>query len=347
MSETYTSAPLGAVATGAIARRVSWGAIGAGCVATAALMILFTTLGIGIGAANFDPLYDADPTSGMGITSAIYVVVTQLIALGAGGYIAARLAGIPRTTASVLHGVSVWAVTTIVFAYVSIAGGGAMLGAASNAIGKTAGAVGSVTRAVVPDDLSLPNPSNIVDSLSIDALPQEVQTTLREKGITEANIRREAKAAFRNVFSQQEQQAAITEARQTLGDILRTPSDAGADIEAFFDKMVEGPNAILNEQDANQAMTVLENRLGITPAEAEGIVNNVRESVNSAIETAKNAVEEARQQAVETAQQTSEAIAAAALMLTLLSVMGLLAAGIGAYFGRADTLVGDRVSDHV
>ncbi len=347
MSETYTTVPAGTVATGGIARRVSWGAIFAGCVASAALMVLFTTFGIGIGAASFDPLYDNDPASGMGIVSAIYVVVTQLIALGAGGFIASRLAGVPRTTSSVLHGVSVWAVTTVVFAYASVAGGGAMFGAVSSAIGKTAGAIGSVSEAVLPDDISLPNPRDLADRLTIDALPQEVQTTLQERGITEANIRREATAAFRNVFSEEEQQAAIANARETLGDIMQSPGDAGADIEAFFDKLVEGPDAILSEEDAQQAMTQLETRLGVTPQEAEGIVQSVRDGVQTAIDETQAAVQEAKQAALEAAQKASEAISAAALMLSLLSVMGLLAAGIGAYFGRANTLVGDRVSDHV
>ena len=327
--------------------RVSWGAIFAGGAVAVALMILFTTFGVGIGAAVLDPQYDPDPGSGLGIGSGIYLIVTQLIALGAGGFIAARLAGIPRPVTSSLHGAAVWAIATIFLAWAAVTGTGAMFGAASTVIGSTAGAVGKAGEAVIPNDISLPDPSQLAGSLSLDALPDELQASLRERGITDENIRQEATAAFRNVFSQQEQEAAIAEARETLGDILQSPGDAGADISAFFDALVGGENAIVSEEDRQQALAVLERRLGITPEEAEGVVQSVENNVQATLDEARAAIEEAQQRAVEAAQAASEAISTTALLLSLASLLGLAAAAGGAFAGKPDSMVGDRIDDHV
>lgn len=48
-------------------RRISWGAILAGTAIAMALMVFPTTLGLGIGAASIDPLYDRNPLSGPGV----------------------------------------------------------------------------------------------------------------------------------------------------------------------------------------------------------------------------------------------------------------------------------------
>ena len=105
------------VNTGAAVRRVSWGSIFVGTVVAMALMVLFATLGLAIGAAAVDPVGEGSPLSGLGVGSGIYLVLTQLISLAIGGYAAARLAGVPRTISSLLHGASVWALATLLLTW--------------------------------------------------------------------------------------------------------------------------------------------------------------------------------------------------------------------------------------
>jgi hypothetical protein len=221
-----------------------------------------------------------------------------------------------------------------------------MFGAASTIVGTSASAASSMGKVVIPDNFSLPNPSQLAEAISIDALPEELQTTLREKGITDSNIQQEAKAAFRDVFSQQEQDAAMAQARQTLGDMLQTPGDIGADLSAFFDRLVGGDDAIVSEEDRQEAMAVLAGRLDITPEEAQGIVQSVEDGVQQSVDQAKAAVEAARTQAVETAQAASDAIGTAALLLSLASLLGLAAACGGAFGGKPNSMIGDRADDH-
>lgn len=328
-------------------RRVSWGAIIAGSVVSVALMILFATFGIGIGAAIIDPQFDQNPTSGMSTTAGIYLVVTQLIALGAGGYIAARLAGIPRPISSMLHGASVWALATIFLAWASVIGAGAVFGAAGTLMSSTGSVIVSAGEAVIPDDISLPSPSEIADQISIDDLPEEVQATLRENGITEQNLRTEAQAAFRNVFSQDEQAAAVELAKSTLQDIVRTPGDIGADLDAFADKLLGGPDAIISEEDRQQALATMERRLGVTPEEAQQVIDTVDARVEEAVAEVRDAAQLVQTEAIEAAQAASDALAAIALLLSLASVLGLAAACGGAFAGKPNSLIGDRIDDHV
>ena len=327
--------------------RVSWGAIVAGAVVSVALMILFATFGIGIGAAAVDPQFDRNPTEGIATFAGIYLVVTQLIALGAGGFVAARMAGIPRTISSLLHGAAVWAVATVFLAWASVTGTGAVFGAAGSLLSGAASTVAAAGEAIVPDDISLPDPSEVANQLSIEDLPEDVQTTLRESGITDENLRTEAKAAFRNVFSETEQAAAMAEARSTLQDIVTSPSDIGADLDDFADKMLGGPNAILSEEDRREALDTLERRLDISPQEAEQIVASIQSGIETSINELRGAVEMAQTRAIAAAQSASDALASLALLLSLASLLGLAAACGGAFAAKPDSLIGDRRDDHV
>lgn len=330
-----------------VVHRVSWGAIIAGAVIAVAIMIFFTIFGIGIGASIVDPQFDQNPAEGMSISAGIYLVVTQLIALGAGGFVAARMAGIPRTISSLLHGASVWAVTTVFLAWASVIGAGAMFGAAGSLLSGAASSVASVGEAIVPNNISLPDPSKLADQLSMNDLPDEVQATLREKGITEANLRSEAKAAFRDVFSKREQEAAMAEAKATIQDIVTSPQDIGSDLDAFADDMLGGPNAIISEEDRQQALATLEQRLGVTLQEAEQVIASIEKGIDKGINDLREMVNTAQAKAVEAAQSVSEAISSIALLLTLASLLGLAAACGGAFGAKPNSLIGDRYDDHV
>ena len=332
--------------TGERMRRISWGAIFAGTIIAMGLMVFFTTLGIGIGAASVDPLYDENPLSGLGVGSAVYIIVTQLISLFAGGYVASRLAGVPREQASLLHGASVWALSTLLLAYVASTGAGAAFGAATTVLKNSAQAAVSAGQAVLPDNVSLPTPGDIASGISIDDLPPEVQTALRRQGVTADNIRSEAREALRNVVSRQEQQNAVQAAQDAAVDAIRTPGDIPSDVNQLVDRLFGGPDAVLSEEDRQEALATIENRFGITPQEAEQFLVSVEERAQDAAAQVQQSLESAQQAAVEAAQAASDALRTAAFMLALASILGLAAALGGAHVGKPDDMIGDRPGDH-
>src|SRR5512144_2250123 len=78
-------------------RRISWGAVFAGIVIVMVLQLLLSLLGIGIGLTTVDPASGQTPGARtLGTSAAIWWVVINLIAVFAGGWVAARLAGLPR-----------------------------------------------------------------------------------------------------------------------------------------------------------------------------------------------------------------------------------------------------------
>ena len=347
--ERTTVVPSMGVGAGAAqaVRRVSWGAIFVGTVVAMALMVFFTTLGLGIGAASIDPLYDENPVGGLGIGSAIYIIITQLISLAVGGYIAARLSGIPRMPSALMHGAAVWGVSTLFLAYAATTGAGAAFGAVSSVLGNTARAAVSAGQAVLPDDLSLPSIGDIAAGVSIEDLPPEVQRALRQRGVTADNIRAEAQEALRSVVSQQEQQQAVQAVQETAADAIRTPGDIPQDVNQLIDRLFGGPDAVLSEEDRQQALQTIEQRFGITPEEAEQFLASVEQRAQDASQQVQQAAEEARQTALEAAEAAADHVRNAAFLLALASILGLAAAAGGASAGKPDDLVGDRVSDHV
>lgn len=71
---------------------VSWGAIFAGAAAAAALSLILVLLGFGLGFSAVSPWADSGISAkGLGISTIVWLAVTQIIASGMGGYIAGRL----------------------------------------------------------------------------------------------------------------------------------------------------------------------------------------------------------------------------------------------------------------
>src|SRR5579864_3617361 len=71
---------------------VSWGAVAAGAVATAALTLLLVAFGAGIGLSAVSPWSDSGVSaSTFKLGTGIYLVIVAVMASSVGGYLAARL----------------------------------------------------------------------------------------------------------------------------------------------------------------------------------------------------------------------------------------------------------------
>jgi hypothetical protein len=132
-------------------RRVSWGAIFAGVVIAVAVQLLLGILGTGIGLSMVDPVEGTTPgATGFGIGAGIYWLITTVIALGAGGYAAARLSGVTEKFDALSHGLVVWGVTLILTLYLLTSAVGGLIGGAFRTVGSVAGAAGATVGAVAP-----------------------------------------------------------------------------------------------------------------------------------------------------------------------------------------------------
>ena len=122
--------------------RLSWSAIFAGLVTAIVLELVFSLLGLAIGLGAIDT---GDTARSMGIGAAIWAVVTAIIALFIGGWVAGRVSG-PRTSGNgALHGFVLWGLSTLVAVWLIASGVGALAGGAfglaSNVLSGTAAGV--------------------------------------------------------------------------------------------------------------------------------------------------------------------------------------------------------------
>ena len=99
-------------------RRISWGALFGGVILVVAIELLLALLGAGIGLGTVNVNAGSTPdASSFGIGAGLWWVVSSCIALFAGGYAAAWLAGIEVRFDGILHGLVTWGIATIVTVY--------------------------------------------------------------------------------------------------------------------------------------------------------------------------------------------------------------------------------------
>lgn len=147
-SQTYTDLAVEQTATG-----VSWGAVLAGAFAAAALSLILIVLGIGLGFSAVSPWPHRGIDAGtLGMSSIAWLVLTQIVASGVGGYLAGRLRIKWATVHTdevyfrdTAHGFLAWAVAALVSAAL-IGGvlGNMMATGATAGAALTAGAVAAV-----------------------------------------------------------------------------------------------------------------------------------------------------------------------------------------------------------
>lgn len=130
-------------------RGVSWSSIFAGVTAAIAVQLLLNLLGIGVGAASINP-QQGQPGQGLAVGAAIWFVISCIISLFVGGWIAGRLAGTTNKENGALHGVVTWALASLALFYLLSTAVGGLLGGAASVLGQTASLAARGVQAVTP-----------------------------------------------------------------------------------------------------------------------------------------------------------------------------------------------------
>lgn len=133
------------------ASRMSWQAVFAGVTIAIAIQIVLGLLGTGIGMSLVDPVAGTTPSaSGLGIGAGIWWVLSTIIALAAGSYAAARIAGLVEAFDGLVHGLVIWGVTLIITLYLLTSAVGSIIGGTFRTIGGVASAAGTSIGATAP-----------------------------------------------------------------------------------------------------------------------------------------------------------------------------------------------------
>jgi hypothetical protein len=197
--------------------QISWAAVLAGLVVALVTQIVLNMLGIGIGAARFDPLAGGSPSAtSFSIGAGTWFALSGILAALAGGYAAGRLSGASSGTTAGWHGLTTWALTTLVIFYLLSSTLGGILGGAyrgmTSALSSVASGVG--TTAQTAAQVAAPSLSRITDPFS------SIEQSLRSAtpGNDPAALRDAAIAAVRAAVAGDQQQ--VEEARERAAQAI-------------------------------------------------------------------------------------------------------------------------------
>jgi hypothetical protein len=172
-----------------VLNRISWSAVFAGVVVALATQLLLNLLGMGIGAATLNPGTGESPSAtSFSIGAGIWFALSSILAALASGYAAGKLAGVPNEATGSWHGLTTWALATLIVFYLLSSTLGGILGGAyrgmTNVLGGVASAVSSTTQTAAqvagPSISHTTDPFSSIDQALRSAIPGNDPTALRD-----------------------------------------------------------------------------------------------------------------------------------------------------------------------
>lgn len=302
-----------------ILKRISWGAVIAGVVVALVVQLMLSLLGLGIGFGSIDPMQQSNPFSGLGTGALIWWVVSMLIALFLGGMVSSRLAGVPRASDSILHGVLTFSVFTLVSFYLITTAVGSVISGVGSVVGKTLSLAGQGVEAAAPEVAGAVKGELQKSGIDLSDLKAEAARTLRETGKPELqpeNLRRQGNEAMQ-------------EATGSARNAAENPQAADSQASSLIDRLFNRAGNIANAADREAAVNVIMKRTGKSRQEANQIVDNWIQTYNQS----KQKLSAAKDTLVQKARETGSTVAAAMSKAAIFAFIGLILGAVAAAFG--------------
>lgn len=304
-------------------KRISWSSVFAGVLIAVVIQLSLSLLGIGIGLSTIDPNTEANPTEGLGIGSAIWYIISSLLSLFAGGWIAGRLAPARRLFDGIIHGLLTWSLITLVTLYFLTTTIGSILGGVSRLVGNTLSVVGNVAGKGV--QTAAPAIKDVLQDQGIDltSLKQEATTLLRQTG----------KSALQPDALSKQVDAAGDKVSNSAGNVGTNPQQADNKISGLIDRLVNNGKGVASEVDKEAVVNVIVARTGKSKEEASQIADKWVATSKQAAAKWEQVKQEAEVKARNVADKTAKVASTAAILTFVSLVLGAVVAGYGAKKG--------------
>lgn len=200
---------------------VAWGAVFAGVSVSLVSQLILNMIGIGIGASTLDPagVSGGSPTaSGLSIGAGIWWAISGILAALAGGYVAGRLAGKPKTSTAGWHGLTTWAMTTLVIFYLLTSAIGGLIGGAFSGLTSVVGGVASTAGGAVQTAAQMAAPSMTSGLDPFAAIEKAIQGSSNSSSTDPATLQNAAIASMKALVTGNEQEA--TAARESAAQAI-------------------------------------------------------------------------------------------------------------------------------
>ncbi len=274
----------------------SWGAIFAGVVIVLAIEFVFGLLGLAIGLWSVNPTATGQMQT-LGIGAMIWWLITTLISVFLGGWVAGRLAGESSAVDSSIHGIVTWGIATLITIWLVTAGVGTLI---SGAFGIVMGGLKTVGGAV-------------------GGLASVTGQAAQGQG------------PFAQLFQQMQQEAQQTIQQQTG----QPPANQQAQLQGIQRAAATAITQFIQtgKLDQQQIIGILTRDAGMSQQQAEQTVQRWQTDYQQASAQLQQTYQQAKPQVMQTVEQTTKTLGTAAFWAFVTLILSLIAAGIGGAVG--------------
>lgn len=279
-------------------KRISWASIFGGVITVLAISSLLAILGSSIGLFMFDP-QSANPVGGIGTTIGIWTILSLLISMVAGGFVAGKLAG----EDGMIHGFLVWATSLIVAIILGVFLAVGTVKATFNILGSISSVTGNIISGVggtVKDGISgiSDQVEDLFGNIDFDTntdrndMRQDIRMALRKSGVRE----------FQPEYLRKQIDAVKSDLNKSVKRIARNPNNADMIANDFLGRLQNRVDNFSSNIDKEDLVKTVANNSNLSRQQAEETVDEYIELTNNAVEKGKEQLA-ALQQSVEQAKQ--------------------------------------------
>jgi hypothetical protein len=297
---------------------VSWAAILAGAAAIAALSLILTVLGTGLGLSVVSPwAYSGASATTISVSAIIWITFSSLFASGLGGYLAGRLRTKWATTVhtdevyfrDTAHGFLAWAIAALVTAALLTSVIGSIVSSTTQAGASAVGGIATTTAATATAGGAAAG-SELAESGSDSGLIDYYIDSLFRKDMTE-----DSDDTIRDDDEKSAASASTSDAKS---------AEVGPEVGRIFMNAIRTGN--LEKDDLRYVSQLVAQRTGLTQVEAEKRVQDaftrVQEDLNHAETTAREVADQVRKASAYTALWLFIALLASAFVASFTAIYG-------------------------
>lgn len=323
--------------------KVSWGSIIGGLVTVLAISFLLSLIGTSIGLFMYDPL-DSHPFGGIGTSIGIWTVISLLISLAAGGFVAGKLAA----RDGIIHGFLTWACSLIVAVILGAMLASSVTKLAGNLLGSISSVTGNILSGVgsaVADGTS--DVASLFENIDMEGdrheIRQDVRQTLRQTGVKE----------FQPEYIDKQLNAVRADLKKSIKNLAANPQQAERIIDGFTDRLQKRIDNYTSGIDREKVVTAITNSTKLSRAEAESTVDQYMEllqqgsdkldDLQQSIQEAKQEWEQMKYEALKKSEEVANSAAWASIWSFFALLIGAAVAGFAGRYGARVTKEGYEV----
>lgn len=253
---------------------ISWGAVIAGLFMTLALGWLLQLLGAAIGVSVADWTNSATLGGTLGISVTLWVVISWLFSFFIGSLVTARLAGRIDDVSGMLHGLTLWAVSTVCCVALGYYGV-SMIASAGQSL--FSGVVGGVSSVASGASSTASGTASLAETVA-DEYGDEIQTVVYDRAIemTAANTEGLTNSELRSAVNSLDQRTM----RRLMTDLTNNDSEGAAEIIAEQTQLSQSESRSL----VDTAYSAIEEQVG-NPDNNQSLTTELKRKLVSGVDS--------------------------------------------------------------